>query len=57
MSYILFVILSGGNNVYPIATAEFNTMEYCQHAIKTLKERTSRDKVSDSFCLEKGLKK
>jgi hypothetical protein len=55
VSYILFIILWGGNNVYPIATAEFNTMDHCQHAIKTLKERTN--KVSDSFCLEKGLKK
>jgi hypothetical protein len=55
MSYILFVILWHGGNVHPITTAEFNTMEHCQYAIKVLKERTR--KVEEAFCLEKGLKK
>jgi hypothetical protein len=55
MSHILFVMLWGVNNVYPITTAEFNTMEHCQYAIKVLKERSR--KVEGAFCLEKGLKK
>ena len=54
MTYILFVILWGGNNVHPIVSAEFNTLEQCQYAIKVFKERTGR--VQDAFCLEKGKK-